>query len=88
MYSGTSEVGTVTGSGRVSMAHSRTSQAVSVDGNLVEYRYDGTVRTVQNWPIDSGYLQYDFTPVGDILQSQGKVCLGAGRHRFLLHHGR
>ena len=74
LYSGTSEVGTVTGSGRVSMAHSRTSQAVSVDGNLVEYRYDGTVRTVQNWPIDSGYLQYDFTPVGDICRVRGRYA--------------
>ncbi|WP_225387030.1 packaged DNA stabilization protein, partial [Escherichia coli] len=43
LYKGESEVGDVAGSGRVSMAHGRTSQAVGVNGQLVEYRYDGTV---------------------------------------------
>lgn len=52
LYKGESEVGDVAGSGRVSMAHGRTSQAVGVNGQLVEYRYDGTVKTVSNWPTD------------------------------------
>ena len=47
LYKGESEVGDVSGSGRVSMAHGRTSQAVGVNGQLVEYRYDGTVKTSQ-----------------------------------------
>lgn len=55
LYKGESEVGDVAGSGRVSMAHGRTSQAVGVNGKLVEYRYDGTVKTVSNWPTDSGF---------------------------------
>ena len=58
LYKGESEVGDVAGSGRVSMAHGRTSQAVGVNGQLVEYRYDGTVKTVSNWPTDSGFTQY------------------------------
>ena len=40
LYKGESEVGDVAGSGRVSMAHGRTSQAVGVNGQLVS-------RTVQ-----------------------------------------
>lgn len=47
LYKGESEVGDVAGSGRVSMAHGRTSQAVGVNGQLVEYRYDGTVKPSQ-----------------------------------------
>ncbi|MGL5486760.1 MAG: packaged DNA stabilization protein [Shewanella sp.] len=50
LYLGTEEVGDVAGSGRVSMAHGRTSQAVVVDGKLKLYRYDGEVKTVANWP--------------------------------------
>lgn len=72
IYRGATSVGSVAGSSRVSMAHSRTSQAVVVDGQLVLYRYDGTVRTVTNWPEDSGYLQYDFTPVRDACRVRGR----------------
>lgn len=36
LYKGESEVGDVAGSGRVSMAHGRTSQAVGVNGQLPE----------------------------------------------------
>ncbi|NBJ34599.1 hypothetical protein GE191_13000 [Serratia fonticola] len=72
IYRGATSVGSVAGSGRVSMAHSRTSQAVVVDGQLVLYRYDGTVRTVTNWPEDSGYLPYDFTPVRDACRVRGR----------------
>ena len=50
LYLGQVEVGDVPGSGRVSMAHGRTSQAVSVNGELRLYGYDGTVKTVTNWP--------------------------------------
>lgn len=50
LYLGQTEVADVPGSGRVSMAHGRNSQAVSVGGELRLYGYDGTVKTVTNWP--------------------------------------
>lgn len=50
LYLGQAEVADVPSSGRVSMAHGRTSQAVSVNGELRLYRYDGEVKTVTNWP--------------------------------------
>ena len=50
LYLGSQSVGDVAGSGRVSMAHGRTSQAVAVNGKLNLYRYDGGVKTVSNWP--------------------------------------
>lgn len=50
LYLGQAEVADVPGSGRVSMAHGRNSQAVSVGGELRLYGYDGTVKTVTNWP--------------------------------------
>lgn len=52
LYLGAEEVGDVAGSGRVSMAHGRTSQAVAVNGELHLYRYDGEVKTVTNWPVN------------------------------------
>lgn len=50
LYLGQSEVADVPAGGRVSMAHGRNSQAVSVNGELRLYGYDGTVKTVTNWP--------------------------------------
>lgn len=50
LYLGKTEVSDVPSSGRVSMAHGRTSQAVAVNGDLRLYRYDGEVKTVSNWP--------------------------------------
>lgn len=50
LYLGQAEVADVPGSGRVSMAHGRNSQAVSVNGELRLYGYDGEVKTVTNWP--------------------------------------
>lgn len=43
-------VGDVSGNDRVSMAHSRTSQAVSTGGELFLYDYDGGVKKFSNWP--------------------------------------
>lgn len=74
LYKGESEVGDVAGSGRVSMAHGRTSQAVGVNGQLVEYRYDGTVKTVSNWPADSGFTQYELGAVRDITRLRGRYA--------------
>lgn len=50
LYLGQSAVADVPAGGRVSMAHGRNSQAVSVNGELRLYGYDGTVKTVTNWP--------------------------------------
>lgn len=50
LYLGSAEVNDVAGSGRVSMAHGRASQAVVANGQLRLYRYDGEVKTVENWP--------------------------------------
>ena len=55
LYLGQAEVADVPGSGRVSMAHGRNSQAVSVDGELRLYGYDGTVKTVTNWPANETF---------------------------------
>ncbi len=74
LYKGESEVGDVAGSGRVSLAHGRTSQAVGVNGQLVEYRYDGTVKTVSNWPTDSGFTQYELGSVRDITRLRGRYA--------------
>ena len=82
LYKGESEVGDVAGSGRVSMAHGRTSQAVGVNGQLVEYRYDGTVKTVSNWPADSGFTQYELGSVRDITRYVGVM---RGQKTVLIH---
>ncbi|EEL1088733.1 hypothetical protein G7345_003047, partial [Salmonella enterica] len=74
LYKGEAVVGDVAGSGRVSMAHGRTSQAVGVNGQLVEYRYDGTVKTVSNWPADSGFTQYELGSVRDITRLRGRYA--------------
>ncbi len=56
------------------MAHGRTSQAVGVNGQLVEYRYDGTVKTVSNWTADSGFTQYELGSVRDITRLRGRYA--------------
>ncbi|MGL5282757.1 MAG: packaged DNA stabilization protein [Plesiomonas shigelloides] len=55
LYLNGAAVGDVSGSGRVAMAHSRTSQAVSVGGKLVLHRYDGEVKVFDNWPKTTTY---------------------------------
>lgn len=55
LYLGSYELNDVAGSGRASMAHGRTSQAVVVNGQLKLYRYDGEVKTVENWPANETF---------------------------------
>lgn len=74
LYKGDSAVGDVAGSARVSMAHGRTSQAVCVGGQVVEYRYDGTTRTIANWPVSSGFTQYDLGSARDITRLRGRYA--------------
>lgn len=74
LYKGDSVVGDVAGSARVSLAHGRTSQAVCVGGQVVEYRYDGTTKTVANWPVSSGFTQYDLGSARDITRLRGRYA--------------
>lgn len=50
LYRGDTVFGDVPDSDRVSMACSYVSQAVAHGGTLSMYRYDGTVKTLTNWP--------------------------------------
>jgi hypothetical protein len=75
LYKGTDERGDVSGGSRVSMAHSATSQAVAANGVMTLYRYDGTNKTLQNWPESIGdvtYAQYDIGNVRDICRARGR----------------
>ncbi|MFO6491084.1 packaged DNA stabilization protein, partial [Hafnia alvei] len=74
LYRSDATVGDVGGSARVSLAHGRTSQAVCVSGNIVEYRYDGTVKTIANWPVDSGYTQYELGSARDVTRLRGRYA--------------
>jgi len=74
LYRAEVSVGEVSGSSRVSMAHSRTSQAVCVDGKVVEYRYDGVVITIDNWPVNSGYTQYELGSARDVTRLRGRYA--------------
>lgn len=74
LYRSDSAVGDVVGTSRVSLAHGRTSQAVCVNGNVVEYRYDGTVKTIANWPVSSGYTQYELGSARDVTRLRGRYA--------------
>ena len=74
LYKGDAAVGDVAGSARVSLAHGRTSQAVCVGGQVVEYRYDGTTKTIANWPVSSGFTQYDLGSARDITRLRGRYA--------------
>lgn len=72
LYKGEAESGDVSGAARVSMAHSATSQAVAHNGVMTLYRYDGTVKTLSNWPDDGEYPQYEIGSVRDICRIRGR----------------
>lgn len=74
LYNGEAEVAGVSGSGRVSMAHGRTSQAVAINGQVFQYRYDGTIKTVANWPATSGFTQYDLGRARDLTRLRGRYA--------------
>ncbi|MDN0127407.1 packaged DNA stabilization protein [Yersinia massiliensis] len=82
IYRGDIAVGDVDGVGRVGMAFSATSQAVAANGKMTLYRYDGTVKTLSNWP-DAGFTQYDIGVVRDICRLRGRyVWVQDGGQRF------
>jgi len=74
IYRGDEEAGSIAGMSRVSMAHGRTSQAVCVDGQIIEYRYDGDIKTISNWPVDSGYTQYELGSARDVTRLRGRYA--------------
>lgn len=74
LYQSNSIVGTVAGSERVSLAHGRTSQAVCANGVITEYRYDGDKKTIDNWPVSSGYTQYDLGTARDVTRLRGRYA--------------
>ncbi len=74
LYRSNAAIGNVAGSSRVSMAHGRTSQAVCVNGNVIEYRYDGTTKTIANWPVESGYTQYELGSARDVTRLRGRYA--------------
>jgi hypothetical protein len=83
LYRADKTVSDVSGSGRVSLAHSYTSQAVAANGVMSLYRYDGTVKRLENWPASSGYVQYEMGSVSDICRSRGRyIWAKAGTDTF------
>lgn len=74
LYQGVIEVGDVPGIHRVPMAHGRTSQAVCVDGKIIEYRYDGTQKIIENWPPTSGFAQYELGSARDVTRLRGRYA--------------
>lgn len=70
LYRGGAVFGDVPGSARVSLAHSTHSQAVAANGVLKMYRYDGTVKTLTNWPAPQA--QFDIGEVLDVCRARGR----------------
>lgn len=74
LYRSDAVVGNVPWGDRVSMAHGRTSQAVCSGGKITEYRYDGSSRVIANWPVSSGYTQYDLGNARDVTRLRGRYA--------------
>lgn len=72
LYKGHKPIADLAGKGRISMAFSRNSQAVAAAGKMTLYRYDGTVKTLENWPKDKKYTQYDIGTVRDMCHLRGR----------------
>ncbi len=75
IYAGETEIADVSGSARVSLAHSAVSQAVAHEGVMTLYRYDGTIKQLENWPEEIEgvtYNQYEIGEVRDIVRIRGR----------------
>ncbi|HIE1319205.1 TPA: packaged DNA stabilization protein, partial [Pseudomonas aeruginosa] len=64
--------GSVTGSDRVSLACSYNSQAVGANGTMTLFRYDGTTKTLSNWPTSTGYVQYELGSLRDMCRNRSR----------------
>ncbi|ELY2818843.1 packaged DNA stabilization protein [Cronobacter dublinensis] len=72
LYKSGEYVGEVKGAGRVSMACSYNSQAVAANGTMTLFRYDGTIKTLSNWPASTGYTQYDLGVMRDLCRNRSR----------------
>lgn len=72
LYKSGASIGDVTGSARVSMACSYNSQAIGANGTMTLYRYDGTTKTLSNWDISTGYVQYDLGSLRDMCRNRSR----------------
>lgn len=72
LYRSGVSTGDVTGIARVSMACSYNSQAVGANGTMTLYRYDGTTKTLSNWDISTGYVQYDLGSLRDMCRNRSR----------------
>lgn len=70
LYGPSGEAGDVLGNDRVAMDNSRVSQAVAANGELILYRYDGSVKNLSNWP--PGDPQYNWGDVFDMCRHRGR----------------
>nr|DAN88416.1 MAG TPA: stabilization protein [Caudoviricetes sp.] len=72
VYRGEKIIGYAQGAGRVSLACSATSQAVAANSEMILFRYDGTVKWLENWPEKEDgveYAQYEIGSVRDICRA-------------------
>lgn len=74
LYKDNKIVGDIAGTDRIGMAFSRNSQAAAASGKMTLYLYDGTVKTLTNWPKDKKYTQYDIGAVRDIFHLRGRYA--------------
>ncbi|CDG98047.1 Packaged DNA stabilization protein gp10 [Xenorhabdus bovienii str. puntauvense] len=72
LYKSNNAIGDVSGSGRISMAHSYNSQTVAANGVMSLYSYNGAVKRLENWPASSKFQQYEIGSVRDICRSRGR----------------
>ncbi|MGJ0636852.1 packaged DNA stabilization protein [Xenorhabdus bovienii] len=72
LYKSNNAIGDVSGSGRISMAHSYNSQTVAANGVMSLYFYNGAVKRLENWPASSKFQQYEIGTVRDICRSRGR----------------
>lgn len=72
LYKSGSEVGEVPGSARVSMACSYNSQAIGANGTMTLFRYDGAIKSLSNWSVESGYIQYELGKLRDLCRNRSR----------------
>ncbi|MGP2520463.1 packaged DNA stabilization protein [Pantoea ananatis] len=72
IYKSGVEIGRVDGSGRVSMACSYNSQAIGANGTMIQFRYDGTTRSLYNWAVSTGYQQYELGELRDLCRNRSR----------------
>lgn len=73
LYRGDNRLNSITGDKRCSMAYSRTSIAVATAGAMQLYLYDGTIKTITNWPASSANpTSYNWGQVQDVVRLRGR----------------